>query len=247
NITNNNQKSNSQKTSNITNNNQKSNNITNNNQKTSNITNNNQKSNNITNNNQKASNITNNKVCNSEEESIKTTDVNKDNIKGIKDISKVISNCIALNTTYKYDTNWYLTEQNKMGPFGWFDGKYTIPGWKTMEMSYESFDFDFLDAEKLSNGTYILTSDYFNSLIETLNSILPVIAQRIAFIDLNKNITKGILMNNKVNIDEEITKDNDIMINIEEAPTTLNDNRQNAYLKYRTNYELIPAQEIYCT
>ncbi|KAH7649335.1 hypothetical protein FG379_001881, partial [Cryptosporidium bovis] len=166
-----------------------------------------------------------------------------DNLKGIKDISKVISSCIASNTTYKYDTRWYLTEQNKMGPFGWFDGKYTIPGWKTMEMSYESFDFDFFDAEKLSNGTYILTFEYFNLLIETLNNILPVIAQRIAFMDMNNNIN----IHDKNSSVEIKQIDNESIINIDEAPTTFNDNRQNAYLKYRTNYELVPAQEIYCT
>ncbi|POM85048.1 putative integral membrane protein [Cryptosporidium meleagridis] len=167
----------------------------------------------------------------------KNTYLDKNYDKGVSNITKVINHCIAPNVTYKYDQRWYITEQNKMGPFGWFDGKYTIPGWRTMQMAYESFDFDNFDSKRLSNGTYLLTLDYFIPLIETLNEILPLIAQRIAFSNINSNNTGINNSNNQTIISE----------NIQEAPTTWNSHRRNAYLKYRANYELIPAQEIYCT
>ncbi|TRY49703.1 Alpha/Beta hydrolase fold containing protein [Cryptosporidium tyzzeri] len=168
----------------------------------------------------------------------KNTYLDKNYDKGVSNITKVMNHCIAPNVTYKYDQRWYITEQNKMGPFGWFDGKYTIPGWRTMQMAYESFDFDNFDSKRLSNGTYLLTLDYFIPLIETLNEILPLIAQRIAFSNIINSNNTGINNSNNQKLISE---------NIQEAPTTWNSNRQNAYLKYRANYELIPAQEIYCT
>ncbi|KAL5366852.1 threonine repeat-containing protein [Cryptosporidium parvum] len=168
----------------------------------------------------------------------KSTYLDKNYDKGVSNITKVMNHCIAPNVTYKYDQRWYITEQNKMGPFGWFDGKYTIPGWRTMQMAYESFDFDNFDSKRLSNGTYLLTLDYFIPLIETLNEILPLIAQRIAFSNIINSNNTGINNSNNQTI---------ISDNIQEAPTTWNSHRQNAYLKYRANYELIPAQEIYCT
>ncbi|KAJ1612745.1 threonine repeat-containing protein [Cryptosporidium canis] len=154
--------------------------------------------------------------------------------KGVSNITRVMNSCIAPDVTYKYDQRWYLTEQNKMGPFGWFDGKYTIPGWKTMQMAYESFDFDNLNSKRLSNGTYLLTLDYFKPLIETLNEILPLIAQRVAISNqLGLNNTKALNQTESSKY-------------IQEAPTTWSNHRQDAYIKYRANFELVPAQEIYC-
>ncbi|KAF7458253.1 putative integral membrane protein [Cryptosporidium felis] len=168
----------------------------------------------------------------------KTAFTDKNYDKGVSNMKAVVENCIAPNFTYKYDNRWHITEQNKMGPFGWFDGKYTIPGWRTMQMAYESFDFDDLDAQKLKNGTYILTVEYFSSLIQTLSQILPLIAQRIAF---------SKVQNTTDNTDDSQTNSNQKDKYAHDAPSTWNKNRQNAYLKYRSNFELVPAEEIYCT
>ncbi|OII72610.1 uncharacterized protein cubi_03346 [Cryptosporidium ubiquitum] len=175
----------------------------------------------------------------------KNISLDKNYDKGVSNINEVINSCIAPNVTYKYDQRWYITEQNKMGPFGWFDGKYTIPGWRTMQMAYESFDFDALDSKKLNNGTYLLTLEYFLPLIETLNEILPLIAQRIAFSSIFNSNNTGSNNLDHVN-DQDQSNQYESSKYIQDAPTTWSNHRQDAYLKYRANFELIPAQEIYC-
>ncbi|OII77066.1 hypothetical protein cand_021930 [Cryptosporidium andersoni] len=159
-------------------------------------------------------------------QTIQSNEVNY--VKGMSNVTKAIFSCVAPGVSYKFNVDWYLTEQDKLGPFGWFDGKYTIPGWQMVQTVYEATDFDVFEGTRVKNGSYVLNISYFKPLAIALSQTLPIIAQIIAF------------PSNTLNSQTLQSSDNI-------APTTFNDIRQKEYMRYRTKFELIPAQNVIYT
>ncbi|EEA05509.1 uncharacterized protein CMU_025150 [Cryptosporidium muris RN66] len=169
-------------------------------------------------------------------QTIQSNEVNY--VKGMSNVTKAIFSCVAPGVSYKFNVDWYLTEQDKLGPFGWFDGKYTIPGWQMVQTVYEATDFDVFEGTRVKNGSYVLNISYFKPLAIALSQTLPIIAQIIAFPSNTSN--SQTLQSNSTNFSNFTGSDNI-------APTTFNDIRQKEYMRYRTKFELIPAQNVYCT